>query len=150
MKKIDIFVDGSSLGNPGFGGWCAILRFKAMEKILLGNEEFTTNNRMELLAVIKALQILKEACKISLYSDSKYVVDGISEYLPRWIEKNFIEVKNPDLWRQYIAYARPHEITANWVKGHANHPENIRCDTLAKNEAAKLRDSKEQNIFSDV
>ncbi len=137
MKKIEIFTDGSSLGNPGPGGWCAILRYKGKEKILSGGERHTTNNRMELLAVIKALNALKEPCYVDLYSDSTYVLKGISEWLENWVKKNFKNVKNPDLWQEYINVSKKHIINVNWVKGHSGHRENEICDKIAKEEAKK-------------
>ena len=139
MKKIEIFTDGSCLGNPGDGGWCAILRYKGHEKILKGSEKNTTNNRMELLAVIKALEALKEACEIELYSDSTYVLRGLNEWLDGWIKKDFKKVKNVDLWKKYIDVSKPHKIHINWVKGHSGHKENEICDKIAKEEAEKLK-----------
>ncbi len=140
MKKIEIFTDGSCLGNPGNGGWCAILRYGEHEKILSGNEANTTNNRMELTAVIKALEALKEPCEIELYSDSTYVLKGLNEWLENWIKKDFKKVKNVDLWKQYIEVSKPHKIHINWVKGHSGHTENEICDKIAKEEAEKLKD----------
>jgi ribonuclease HI len=140
MKKLEIFTDGSCLGNPGNGGWCAILRYGEHEKILSGNEANTTNNRMELTAVIKALEALKEPCEIELYSDSTYVLKGLNEWLENWIKKDFKKVKNVDLWKQYIEASKPHKIHINWVKGHSGHTENEICDKIAKEEAEKLKD----------
>jgi ribonuclease HI len=140
MKKIEIFTDGSCLGNPGNGGWCAILRYGEHEKILSGNEANTTNNRMELTAVIKALEALKEPCEIELYSDSTYVLKGLNEWLSNWIKKDFKKVKNVDLWKKYIEVSKPHKIHINWVKGHSGHKENEICDKIAKEEAEKLKD----------
>jgi ribonuclease HI len=128
------------LGNPGNGGWCAILRYGEHEKILSGNEANTTNNRMELTAVIKALEALKEPCEIELYSDSTYVLKGLNEWLENWIKKDFKKVKNVDLWKQYIEVSKPHKIHINWVKGHSGHKENEICDKIAKEEAEKLKD----------
>jgi len=141
LKKIEIFTDGSCLGNPGNGGWCAILRYKNNEKILSGAEKNTTNNRMELLAVIKALEALKEPCEIELYSDSTYVLKGLNEWLDNWIKKDFKKVKNVDLWKKYIEVSKPHKIHINWIKGHSGHKENEICDTIAKEEAMKLKDN---------
>ena len=141
MKKIDIFTDGSCLGNPGEGGWCAILRYKGHQKILSGGERETTNNRMELTAVIKALEALKEPCEIELYSDSTYVLKGLNEWLEGWIKKDFKKVKNVDLWKKYIEVSKPHKIHINWIKGHSGHTENEICDKIAKEEAQKLKDS---------
>jgi len=139
MKKIEIFTDGSCLGNPGSGGWCAILRYKDNEKILKGGESDTTNNRMELLAVIKALSALKEPCEIELFSDSTYVLKGLNEWLDNWIKKDFKKVKNVDLWKEYIKVSKNHKIHINWVKGHSGHIENEMCDKIAKEEAIKLK-----------
>ena len=101
LKKIEIFTDGSSLGNPGPGGWCAILRYKNHEKTLSGGEEYTTNNKMELMAVIEALKALKEPCEIDLYSDSTYVLKGISEWLEGWVKKNFKNVKTLNFGKNF-------------------------------------------------
>ncbi len=139
MKKITIFSDGSSLGNPGAGGYCAILRYKDHEKIIKGGERETTNNQMELKAVIEALKALKEPCEIELYSDSNYVVRGINEWLENWIKKDFKGVKNPSLWREFVEIAAPHKIKAVWVKAHNGHIENEKCDQIAKEEAEKLK-----------
>ncbi|EDM23359.1 ribonuclease HI [Caminibacter mediatlanticus] len=139
MKKIEIYTDGSSLGNPGPGGWCAILRYKGKEKIISGGEEYTTNNRMELKAVIESLKILKEPCEIELYADSTYVLKGINEWLSNWVRKNFKNVKNEDLWREFLRYSKPHKINVNWIKGHSGHIENERCDKIAKDEALRRK-----------
>ena len=141
MKKIEIFTDGSSLGNPGAGGWCAILRYKNHEKILRGGEAYTTNNRMELLAVIEALKALKEACDIDLYSDSEYVLNGISKWLTNWVKKDFKKVKNDDLWREFLQVSEGHKINTVWVKGHNGHLENEKCDKIAKEEALKFKNT---------
>lgn len=140
MKQIEIFCDGSSLGNPGFGGYCAILRYKMQEKIISGGELDTTNNRMELLAVIEALKALKEPCKIHLYSDSRYVCDGISQWIFNWVKKDFKDIKNPDLWQEFLTLSKPHQIQTFWIKGHSNHPENEKCDKIAKKEAWQLKE----------
>ena len=126
------------MGNPGNGGWCAILRYKDNEKILSGNEKNTTNNRMELLAVIKALEALNQPCEIELYSDSTYVLKGLNEWLENWIKKDFKKVKNVDLWKRYKEVSKNHKIHINWVKGHSGHKENEICDKIAKEEAEKL------------
>ncbi len=139
MKKIEIFTDGSSLGNPGPGGWCALLRYKNHEKIIRGGEENTTNNRMELTAVIEALKALKEPCEIELFADSIYVLKGIDEWLENWIKKNFKNVKNVDLWKEFINVSKKHKININWVKGHSGHKENEICDKIAKEEALKRK-----------
>ena len=141
MKKITLFSDGSALGNPGPGGYGVILRFGESEKELSGAHEHTTNNRMELLGVIEGLRALKEPCDVDVISDSSYVVKGINEWLVNWIKKDFKKVKNPDLWRDYIEVSKPHKINAIWVRGHDGHIENERCDTLARNEAEKMKAS---------
>jgi ribonuclease HI len=138
LKKIEIFTDGSCLGNPGVGGWCAILRYKGHQKILSGGEADTTNNRMELLAVIEALKQLKEPCEIELYSDSTYVLNGISKWLEGWIKKDFKKVKNVDLWKKYIEVSKNHKIHINWIKGHSGHKENELCDKIANQKAKEL------------
>lgn len=135
MKQVTLYCDGSSLGNPGAGGWCGILNFANKQKILRGGEPYTTNNRMELLAVIESIKILKEPCKVMLYSDSRYVCDGINQWLQSWVKKEFKNVKNSDLWQAYLQVSKPHEVIANWVKGHAGNPQNELCDTLAREQA---------------
>ena len=139
MKKISLYCDGSCLGNPGAGGWCAILHYKEWEKVLSGRQENTTNNQMELKAVIEALKILKEPCEVLLYSDSKYVCEGINSWIANWIKKSFKNIKNPELWQEYLRVSAPHHIQAHWIKGHAGHPQNERCDKIAKEEANRLK-----------
>lgn len=141
MKKITLFSDGSSLGNPGAGGYAAILRFKQTERIVSGGESDTTNNRMELKAVIEALKVLKEPCEVEIYTDSQYVQKAIEGWLEGWIRKDFKNVKNSDLWREYVEISKPHKVRAFWVKGHNNHPENERCDKIAKEEATLIKAS---------
>ena len=140
MKKIYLFSDGSSLGNPGCGGYCAILRYGKHEKIISGAKADATNNQMELLAVIEGLKALKEPCEVEIVSDSSYVVKGINEWLENWIKKDFRKVKNPELWKEYIKVAKPHKIKAFWVRGHDGHEENERCDEIARSEAEKLKE----------
>jgi len=139
MKKVHLYSDGSSLGNPGLGGYCAILKYKGHEKIAKGSQRDATNNQMELKAVIEGLKILKEPCEVDVTSDSSYVVKGINEWLVGWVKKDFKKVKNPDLWREYIDVSKTHKIKAFWVKGHAGHEENEKCDKIAKEEAESLR-----------
>lgn len=144
MKKILLYSDGSSLGNPGPGGWGSILKYKDKIKELSGGKPNTTNNIMELTGVIEALKILKEPCDVEVFSDSKYVVQGINEWLKNWEKNNWktaskSQVKNLDLWKEYLDVSKKHKIFAIWVKGHAGHIENERCDILAKLEAEKLR-----------
>ncbi|MBD3823152.1 MAG: ribonuclease HI [Epsilonproteobacteria bacterium] len=143
MKRITLFSDGSSLGNPGPGGYAAILKFGEHEKVIVGADSHTTNNRMELLGVIEGLKALKEPCEVLVVSDSSYVVKGINEWLDGWVKKGFKNVKNPDLWLEYIDAANSHAIKAEWVRGHNGHPENERCDLLAKEEAERVKKIKE-------
>ena len=148
--RVEVFTDGACSGNPGVGGWGAILRYKDIEKELSGGEENTTNNRMELMAVIMALSVLKTKCNISLYTDSKYVMNGITEWLANWKRNNWQTsnkkqaVKNIDLWQRLDELTQQHEIRWLWVKGHNGHPENERCDALARSEVAKIKDEKNQ------
>ena len=144
MKKINLYSDGSSLGNPGPGGYGTILKYNGKEKELCGGEENTTNNRMELKGVIEGLKALKEPCEVHVISDSTYVVKGINEWLASWIRNNWRTaskkaVKNDDLWKEYSEVSKNHKIEASWVKGHAGHEENERCDILAKQFAEKLK-----------
>ena len=137
MKKhIEIFTDGACSGNPGPGGWGAILRFGEHEKELSGGEKNTTNNRMELTAVISALSALKEPCEVTLTTDSKYVADAIEKgWAVSWKNNGWRKADkkpalNSDLWEELLNLLEIHEVTFNWVKGHAGHPENERCDKL--------------------
>ena len=144
MKHIDIYTDGSCRCNPGPGGWGAILVYKGIEKELSGGEIETTNNRMELTAVIKALQALKEPCEITLTSDSKYVIDAITNgWALSWKENNWrksdrSQALNPDLWEILLEEISKHKITYVWVKGHAGHPYNERCDKMAQSESGRF------------
>lgn len=137
MKKVDVFTDGACQGNPGPGGWGAILRYNGVEKELSGGDPETTNNRMELMAVISALEALKEPCEVTLCSDSQYVCNAISKGWARswkkngWRRGNKEPALNPDLWELLLQQLDRHHVTVNWVKGHAGHPENERCDRLA-------------------
>lgn len=139
LKYVEIFTDGACSGNPGPGGWGAILRYGDKEKELSGGEKETTNNRMELTAVIEALSALKEPCKVRLVTDSKYVADGITKgWAESWRKNNWRKANkkpalNPDLWEKLLNLIETHEVTIDWVKGHAGHPENERCDQLAVN-----------------
>ncbi len=139
MKKIHLYSDGSSLGNPGHGGYCAIIKYKEHEKIASGAVPNATNNQMELLAVIEGLKLLNEPCDVTVTSDSSYVVKGINEWLKNWIKKDFNKVKNPDLWKEYISASAQHKIYALWVRGHNGHEENERCDKIARGEAEILQ-----------
>ncbi len=133
---MEIFTDGACRGNPGPGGWGVVFRYKATEKELWGGEAHTTNNRMELTAVIRALEALKRPSRVRLYTDSQYVQKGISEWIHSWKRKGWKtadkkDVKNADLWRELDALATQHRVEWLWVKGHAGHPENERADALA-------------------
>ncbi|HLB57309.1 MAG TPA: ribonuclease HI [Gammaproteobacteria bacterium] len=136
MKKIIIFTDGACRGNPGPGGWGALLRYGKHEKTLLGAESHTTNNRMELMAAIKALTSLREPCSIELHTDSQYVQKGITEWLPQWKKRHWKKadnkpVKNADLWEELDRETHRHKIVWYWVKGHNGHIENELVDALA-------------------
>ena len=133
---VEIFTDGACRGNPGPGGWGALLRFKGREREISGAEELTTNNRMELLAVIEALTTLSRGCKVELTTDSKYVCDGFQRWLPNWRKNNWrtasrAPVKNEDLWRRLDEVASHHEVRWLWTRGHSGHTENERADRLA-------------------
>ncbi len=144
MKRIEIFTDGACKGNPGPGGWCAILRYNGVEKMISGGEKETTNNRMELSAVLFALKALKEPCHITLQSDSKYVLDSLSKgWVYGWQKKGWKKsdgkpALNVDLWQQLLEEIRKHELEYVWIKGHAGHPENERCDAQAVTESEKF------------
>ena len=137
MKYIELFTDGACSGNPGPGGWGAVLRYQGHEKELSGGEKNTTNNRMELTAVIMGLSALKEPCKVRLVTDSKYVSDGITKgWAESWQKNGWRKADkkpalNPDLWEQLLDLLSKHEVEIEWGKGHAGHPENERCDRLA-------------------
>lgn len=136
MKKVEIFTDGACRGNPGPGGWGALLRYGEHERELYGGERETTNNRMELTAAVRALDALREPCIVALTTDSEYVRKGITEWLPNWKRRNWKTasrqpVKNADLWQALEAAASRHQVSWHWVKGHAGHPENERADRLA-------------------
>ena len=135
-EVVEIYSDGAFRGNPGPGGWGAILRYGSKEKEIFGGEAATTNNRMELMAVIRSLEALKRPSKVRLYTDSLYVQKGISEWIHQWKRKGWRTadtkpVKNVDLWQELDAVAAKHEVEWHWVRGHAGHPENERADALA-------------------
>ena len=137
MKQVEIFTDGACSGNPGPGGWGVLLRWNGVTKELYGGEPDTTNNRMELTAAINALDALKEPCNVDLYTDSVYVRDGISSWIDGWKAKDWKTsarkpVKNDDLWQKLDLARTRHNVNWHWVKGHAGHPENERCDELAR------------------
>lgn len=136
MDHVEIFTDGACRGNPGPGGWGALLRYNGQEKTLLGAEPDTTNNRMELTAAIMALEALKRRCRVDLTTDSQYVKKGITEWLAGWKRKGWMTaarkpVKNADLWRRLDSAAAAHEVAWHWVRGHTGHAENERADQLA-------------------
>lgn len=137
MKPVEIFTDGACSGNPGPGGWGAILRYGSRERELSGGEAETTNNRMELTAAIEALNALKQPCRVDLYTDSNYVRDGIGKWLENWKKAGWKTaarkpVKNVDLWQALDEARARHDVSWHWIKGHAGHPENERADELAR------------------
>ena len=144
MKQVELYTDGACSGNPGPGGWGAILIFKGIEKELSGGEASTTNNRMELTAVIEGLSALKESCIVELYSDSKYVIDGLSKgWAASWRKNGWKKADkkpalNPDLWETLLTLTEKHQMRYHWVKGHAENPYNNRCDELAVAESKKF------------
>ncbi|OYY89761.1 MAG: ribonuclease HI [Sphingomonas sp. 28-66-16] len=136
LAKVEIFTDGACKGNPGPGGWGAVLRMGDKEREIAGGEPLTTNNRMEMMAVVEALNALKRPCAVTLYTDSRYVMDGLTKWIKGWQRNGWRTadkkpVKNADLWQALLAAAKPHRIEWQWVKGHAGHPENERADALA-------------------
>ncbi|UVO53356.1 ribonuclease HI [Sphingomonas sp. SUN039] len=144
LPKVEIATDGACKGNPGPGGWGAVLRYGTVEKDLSGGETPTTNNRMELMAAIRALEALKRPSHVTLSTDSRYVMDGLTKWLKGWQRNGWKTaskqpVKNADLWRELIAAAEPHRIDWVWVKGHAGHPDNERADRLASDAALASR-----------
>ena len=137
MTRVDIYTDGACSGNPGPGGWGALLRANGQEKELWGSEGATTNNRMELMAAIAALEALKRPSEVHLHTDSQYVRDGITRYIHKWKVNGWKTadkkpVKNVDLWQRLEAALGPHQVEFHWVRGHAGHPENERADALAR------------------
>ncbi|MGD0865914.1 MAG: ribonuclease HI [Rhizomicrobium sp.] len=135
--RVDVFTDGACSGNPGPGGWGAILRSGAHEKEISGGERLTTNNRMELMAAIRALEALTKPSAVVVHTDSRYVMDGITQWLPRWKKNGWKTsdkkpVKNEDLWRALESECARHQVTWRWVRGHTGHPENERADALAR------------------
>ena len=144
MKKVNIYTDGACKGNPGAGGWAAILEYEGKEKELFGGEKLTTNNRMELIGAIEGLKALKEQCQVTLYSDSQYLVNAINKgWLENWKAKNWrkadkSQVLNDDLWKELVALLDTHTVEFIWVRGHDGHAYNERCDALASGYAEKL------------
>ena len=145
MKTVTLYTDGACSGNPGPGGWGAILEYKEHRREMSGGEAETTNNRMELTAVIRGLQALKESCVVELYSDSKYVIDGLSKgWAVSWQKNGWRKADkkpalNSDLWEQLLELTAKHEMRYHWVKGHADNPNNNRCDELAVEQWKKLK-----------
>ena len=146
MKQVTLYTDGACSGNPGPGGWGAILLYNGVEKVLSGGEDNTTNNRMELTAVIRGLAALKEPCAVALYSDSKYVIDALQKgWAVSWQKNGWKKADkkpalNPDLWEQLLALTKIHALAYHWVKGHAENPYNNRCDALAVAEWKKFKE----------
>lgn len=146
MEKVIIYTDGACSGNPGPGGYCAILKAGEYEKHISGHEKKTTNNRMELIAVIEGLKALKRPCDVTVVSDSKYVCDAINQnWLKNWKNKNWKKsdgkpVLNPELWKELVSLLEIHKVSFNWIKGHAGHPYNEKCDEIAVSEYRKLID----------
>ena len=144
MKTVDIYSDGACSGNPGPGGWGAILRYGKYERQMSGGEKQTTNNRMELLAIISALKALNEPCKVFIHSDSKYVIDAVVQgWAKKWKANGWMRNKkdralNVDLWEQLLELLDKHEVEFEWIKGHSGHPENEKCDQLAVQESRKF------------
>jgi ribonuclease HI len=144
MTEVEAFTDGACLGNPGPGGWAALLRAKGVERLLAGGEPDTTNNRMELMAAIGALEALTRPCKVVLTTDSRYVMQGIEQWLPRWVANGWRTsdkkpVKNQDLWERLAAAKSPHQVRWQWVRGHNGHVENERVDEAAREQAERHR-----------
>ena len=142
--EVEIFTDGACSGNPGPGGWAAILRIGERERELSGGEPVTTNNRMEMMAAIAGLEALKRPCKVGLFTDSTYVRDGVTKWIKGWKRNGWKTadkkpVKNIDLWQRLDAAHAPHKVDWHWVKGHSGHPENERADALARAAIEKLR-----------
>ena len=146
MKTVELYTDGACSGNPGPGGWGAILLYNGHEKAISGGENDTTNNRMELTAVIRGLECLKEVCRVELYSDSKYVIDGLSKgWAAGWQKRGWIKsdkkpALNPDLWECLLQLCGRHEMHYHWVKGHAENPMNNRCDEMAVEQWKRLKE----------
>ena len=143
LPHVEIATDGACKGNPGPGGWGAVIRSGSHEKDISGGENPTTNNRMELMAAIRALEALKKPCRVTLSTDSKYVMDGLTKWIHGWRKNGWKTadrkpVKNADLWQELLAASAPHRIDWKWVKGHAGHPDNERADKLASDAALAL------------
>ncbi len=144
QKLVELYTDGACSGNPGPGGWGAVLRYNGQEKELCGGAESTTNNRMELTAVLSGLKALKQPCTVELYTDSKYVADSIEKgWVFGWQQRGWVKADkkpalNADLWQELLTLLKQHTLHIHWIKGHAGHPENERCDRLAVAESQKF------------
>ncbi|HEY8518249.1 MAG TPA: ribonuclease HI [Candidatus Binatia bacterium] len=149
MKRVVLYADGSCHGNPGPGGWAAILEYNGHVREMSGAELRTTNNQMELRAVIEGLSALTEPCEVEVWSDSRYVIDGVSKWLPNWKRRGWVtadkkQVKNVELWRALDAAASRHKTSWHWVQGHSGHPQNERCDQLANDAIRRLLSERNQ------
>jgi ribonuclease HI len=147
MTEVEAFTDGACLGNPGPGGWAALLRAKGTERLIAGGEPDTTNNRMELMAAIAALEALTRPCKVTLTTDSRYVMQGIEEWVPKWRANGWKTadkkpVKNQDLWQRLSAATATHQLRWQWVRGHNGHVENERVDVAAREQAEQYRSTR--------
>jgi ribonuclease HI len=151
MAEVEIFTDGACSGNPGPGGWGAVLRYRGVEREISGFEPATTNNRMELTAAIRALAALKRPCEVRLHTDSQYLRDGITRWIGAWKARAWRTadnkpVKNVDLWQQLEAAMHPHRVSWIWLRGHAGHPENERADALARSAIAAARQAAGESL----
>ncbi|MFO7986842.1 MAG: ribonuclease HI [Desulfatiglandaceae bacterium] len=145
-NTVDIYTDGACSGNPGPGGYGSVLKYGDITKEISGCAPDTTNNRMEMTAVIEALRQLKRPCRVRLFTDSEYIMKGMTQWLPGWLKRNWMTsqkkpVLNRDLWEEMLQLDRKHHIEWKWVKGHNNHPENERCDYLARNAIKRCRNT---------
>tara|TARA_B100000686_G_C16312522_1_gene724078 strand:+ start:247 stop:684 length:438 start_codon:yes stop_codon:yes gene_type:complete len=143
MRKVEIYTDGCCKGNPGPGGYGCILKYNGRVEEITGASPNTTNNIMEMTAAIAALEALKEPCQVKLFSDSQYLVKGMTEWIDSWVRRNWVNssnepVKNQNLWKLLLEMSRIHDITWRWIKGHAGHPDNERCDQLANQAMSRL------------
>jgi ribonuclease HI len=151
VKKVTIHTDGACLGNPGPGGWAAILEYGSVAKEIVGGEIATTNNRMEMQAAIEALTRLKEHCEVDLHTDSEYLRDGITKWIRAWKARGWKKkVKNKDLWLRLDEVSSRHTVAWHWVRGHSGHPKNERCDVLATSEANRLKNTHSSQQLSDA